>query len=443
MGVPGVALGVLIGGVERTAGFGVTNVEHPHPVDGDTLFHIGSVTKTYTATAIMRLIEKGVIDLEAPVRTYLPHLQLADADVAAQVTIKHLLTHTSGWWGDFFADTGNGDDAAAEYVAQMATLPQITPLGRFFGYNNAGFVLAGRVIEAVTGKPYETAMQELVLGPLGMTRSFFFPQDVITYPFAVGHTDGEKGPTVVRPWALPRSLNAAGGITASISEQLRYARFQMGDGTARDGSRLLAQASMERMHTEMGPGIPTLNDGTGMAWLLQRVGDLNFVWHDGSDASQTALFVMIPERQFAFVLLTNGAQGETLAHPIFTQAVTELLGATLPGAYLGSVPASALDHLQAMPAEQLAAYVGRYSGPNVPGSYAADVLVDSGKLAIRLLNADGTDPGGSAVHVGFTAPDQIVGLDGPGAGTPADFLRTANGTIGWFRFGGRILARQG
>jgi len=211
--VPGVAVGLLVDGTERTAGYGVTNIEHPLPVDADTLFHIGSITKTYTATAIVRLIEQGKLDLDAPVRTYLPDLRLADGDVAARVTVKHLLTHTGGWWGDSFTDTGGGDDAVAKYVATMASLPQITPLGRFFSYNNAAFVLAGRVIEAVTGKPYETAIQELVLAPLGLKQSFFFPQDVLTYPFAVGHTDGPDGPTVARPWALPRSINPAGGIT--------------------------------------------------------------------------------------------------------------------------------------------------------------------------------------------------------------------------------------
>src|SRR2546430_623690 len=111
--VPGVALGLWHDGQEHMAGFGVTNVNHPLPVDADTLFQIGSTTKTVTATAAMRLVERGVLDLDAPVRTYLPDLRLADDDVAARVTLRHLFTHTAGWEGDVFDDTGAGDDAPA------------------------------------------------------------------------------------------------------------------------------------------------------------------------------------------------------------------------------------------------------------------------------------------------------------------------------------------
>src|SRR5579863_3467456 len=146
--VPGVVLGIVYEGREFIRGFGVTNIRHPLPVDDKTLFQIGSTTKTFTATAAMRLVEAGKLALDQPIRSYLPDFAMRDPDVTARLTMRHLLTHTGGWDGDFFPDTGNGDDALAKYVKLMADLPQLTPLGTILSYNNSAFSLAGRAIEA-------------------------------------------------------------------------------------------------------------------------------------------------------------------------------------------------------------------------------------------------------------------------------------------------------
>ena len=121
-----------------------------------------------TATAIMRLVDMGKMELVDPVRQYLPDLALKDLATAEKVTIKHLLIHTASWLGDFFAETGLGEDALARYVAKMAEVNQLTPVGEYWSYNNASFSLAGRVIEAVTGKSYEVSLKELLLDPLEM-----------------------------------------------------------------------------------------------------------------------------------------------------------------------------------------------------------------------------------------------------------------------------------
>src|SRR5262249_24203296 len=154
-GIPGVAVGVLAQGIEYVKGYGVTNVDYPVPVDGDTLFRIASTTKTFTGTTVMRLVEQGALDLQATVRTYLPGFQTADPSVAARVTLRQLLNHSAGWLGEYYEDTGPGDDALARYAAGMARLPQLTPLGTVFAYNNAAVALAGHVLEVATGKTYE------------------------------------------------------------------------------------------------------------------------------------------------------------------------------------------------------------------------------------------------------------------------------------------------
>ena len=125
--VPGVVVGILHNGKVKTAGFGVTNVDHPLEVTGDTLFQIGSITKTFTGTLAMKLVEAGQLDLDATVRTYLPDFKVMDDEASQKATIRHLMTHTSGWVGDFFADTGSGEDASAKYVAKMTDLEQLAP----------------------------------------------------------------------------------------------------------------------------------------------------------------------------------------------------------------------------------------------------------------------------------------------------------------------------
>src|SRR3954453_11018629 len=138
VGIPGCAIGVLDGGDENLRGLGVTSVEHALEVDGDTLFQTGSITKTFTGTVAMRLVEEGRLELDAPVRTYVPELRLQDEDVAARVTMRHLLTHTGGWVGDYFDDTGRGDDALALMCQRLAGVRQEAPLSGLWGENNRG-----------------------------------------------------------------------------------------------------------------------------------------------------------------------------------------------------------------------------------------------------------------------------------------------------------------
>src|SRR3954447_6817431 len=151
--VVGVAVGIFFEGEEHYAFHGVTSVDNPLPVDETTYFQFGSTGKTYTATAMMRLVEQGKVDLEAPVRTYLPEFTLKDESVAERVTVLQLFNHTAGWEGDMMNDTGDGDDAVEKYVARMVNLEQVTPLGETVSYNNAALSVAGRIIEKITGTP--------------------------------------------------------------------------------------------------------------------------------------------------------------------------------------------------------------------------------------------------------------------------------------------------
>jgi CubicO group peptidase (beta-lactamase class C family) len=172
---------------------------------------LGSVTKTYTATALMRLVASGRVELKAPARRYVPELRLAHDRAAAEVTVLNLLNHTAGLdWG-FTSDTGEGDDALAGYVAKLADLDLIAPPGTRASYSQAGYNLAGRIVEKVTGLTYERAVASLVLEPLGLSHSFFMLGDVMTRRFVVGHNRGDDGRlSVARLWRRWRGENPGG-----------------------------------------------------------------------------------------------------------------------------------------------------------------------------------------------------------------------------------------
>ncbi|GII57922.1 hypothetical protein Pth03_63110 [Planotetraspora thailandica] len=319
-GVPGVAVGVWVGGREIYACHGVTSVENPLPVDKNTLFVLGSVTKTYTATALMRLVAEGRVDLDAPVRRYVPELVLPDERAAAEITVLQLLNHTAGLDWRMSVETGEGDDALAAYVANMAESELIAPPGAGASYSQVGYNLAGRIIEKVTGLTYERAVASLLFEPLGLSHSSFATSDVMTRRFAVGHNLGEDGTlAVARQWKDTRANNPGGGGASSVADQLRWARFHLGDGRAEDGAQVLPAEVLQRMKEQtVELRGSTLGDAFGICWFLRDVDGVRTVGHGGSANGQFAELLIVPERDFAVVALSNAGPDGGLA---FNQSV--------------------------------------------------------------------------------------------------------------------------
>src|SRR5258705_7589835 len=154
-------------GQVKTRGFGVTNIEDPLPVTADTVFPIASISKTVATTAIMNLVNQGRVEVKAPVQRYLPDFRVVDEKVSRDVQIWHLLTHTPGWEGQLNTDD-RGSESLNVFAAGMKDLPKLADPGSVWSYNNAGFGVAGRVIEVVTGKNIHEALRELVYAPVGM-----------------------------------------------------------------------------------------------------------------------------------------------------------------------------------------------------------------------------------------------------------------------------------
>src|SRR5262249_30889547 len=137
----------------------------------DSLFQIGSITKIFTTTLVMQLVDAKLVDLDAPVQRYVPDFELAEAGAAARITVRHLLTHTSGIEGDYFEDFGRGDDSIERYVASLENIGLIHPTGAMWSYCNTGFVIAGRLVECATGLPFHEALQSRILDAVGLNHT--------------------------------------------------------------------------------------------------------------------------------------------------------------------------------------------------------------------------------------------------------------------------------
>lgn len=320
LGVPGVAVGVWAEGRQSYACHGVTSFENPLPVDNSTLYVLGSVTKTYTATAIMRLAAQGSVDLDAPVLRYIPELELADKAAADAVTVLNLLNHTAGLDWRINIDTGEGDDALAREVASLAAVKLIAAPGSRVSYSQAGYDLAGRIVEKITGLTYENAMASLLLGPLGLSHSFFARDDVMTRRFAVGHNFADDGKLhVAKPWRHWRSDNPGAGLASCVSDQIRWARFHLGDGRTLGGEQIMPA---QTLHSMKEPTVAlrgsSLGDSFGICWFLRDVDGIRTVGHGGSANGQFANLLIVPEGKFAVVTLSNAGPDSGLA---FNQAV--------------------------------------------------------------------------------------------------------------------------
>ncbi len=421
LGVPGVAVGVDHATEREIVTYGITCIDHGRPVDESTLFQIGSTAKTFTATAIMVLVDQGRVELESPVRRYLPELRLRDDSL----TVGHLLNHTAGWdGGDSWTDTGEGDDALERAVGLLADLPPQFAPGTGASYNNAAFVLAGRVVEKVTGETFERALAQLVLDPLGLRQTLTSLNEIMTRPFAVGH----GAESVCHPWSDPRGYLPAGArLASSLADQLTWARFQLGDGRSPDGTRVLSEHWLREMHVpttnhELFPGVRV-----GIGWMLREIDGVRLIEHHGDVSGQHSTVTVIPERDCAIVVLTNASPaGRELAERIVRGTLETRLGLV-----------ERLPETLDLSPDELAPYVGTYRTDGIE----LRIVVNDGRLVIHGTLSDDDGPGETLEFpVGMLANERFLVVDGPFMGLQGEFVREG-GVVVAARHVGRLVPR--
>ncbi|MFI1970217.1 serine hydrolase [Streptomyces cinnamoneus] len=435
--VPGVAVGVLVDGREIHASAGVTSVDNPLPVDDKTLFHLASVTKTFTATALMRLVSEGRVDLDAPVRRYVPELGLADEDAAARITVLNLLNHTSGLdWN--LIDTGEGDGSLAGFVAKMSELQMIAAPGARASYSQAGYNLAGRIVENVTGLSFEKAMTSLVLEPAGLENTFFDLDEVFVRRFAAGHNRDQDGTLrPARPWrawpAGERGNNPGGGVVSSVGDLLRWARFHLGTGEG-----VLPAEALRRMKE---PTVElrgsTLGDAFGIGWFLREVDGVRTIGHGGSGNGQFAELLIVPERDFAVVSLANaGPEGYPFNQDVVRWALAHYLDV-------------AEEDPEPVPFDEVRAreVAGRYENDAMNLDLATDgtrlTLGVGIKPEIRQASDADMPPDHAPAETGFLPGDgaEYVITEGGLKGQRGFFTRDAGGKVTGVDLAGRLFTR--
>ncbi len=435
-GVPGVALGIINGDAVTIRGFGVTSVENPAPISAHTVFPIASISKTFAATAALRLVEQGKLNLRDPVRRHLPDFRVQDEAVSRDVTLWHLLTHTSGWEGQV-SGPDRGDETLKNFVASMTDLMQLAPPGAAWSYNNAGFSLLGRVIEVVTGTSINRAIRDLVFTPLGLVHAGTTAGEFITHPFALGHGNRGGGPpTLQRPFSPSVSVTA-GGIGVCMTDLLAYARFHIGGGASQGGERVLSKESLESMRTAQLRKQST-DDDMGLGWHLRTIGSVHVAAHGGTLGGHILLLEIAPDRNFAVAILTNSSSGWRLIQDVERAALQSYLDVSFATnqaiSHRGLVETlPAVEPLAAQP--DLAEYTGKYRRP----MNTVTVRAEGARLFVQVVPQSGNPQ--PEMPVSFYGPDRAVVTGGRDSGQSIEFVRDPGGRVHWIRVVGRIAAR--
>jgi CubicO group peptidase (beta-lactamase class C family) len=324
-GVPGAVCGVLSGDRTTVATWGVANKATGVEVTPDTLFQLGSLSKLYTTTLLLQAQAAGLVSLDEPVRAQLQEFSVADPGATIEITLRDLVTHTSGIEGDHLVDTGWNDDALQRYVATLGSLGQIHPPEETYSFCNTGFGVAGRLLEVATGDHFDRVLRRRLARPLGCRATLTLPQHALLHRVAVGHVHAPGGSaTRQQRWSLARSNGPMGGVMAPAVDLLTFARLHVEEGRGPDGTDLLVPAAIAEMQ-EPQVESPLPGEDQALGWTVRRWGPLVCLGQDADTIGQRAFLRVVPERRFALCVLTNSPPGAALARELIPRIASDLL----------------------------------------------------------------------------------------------------------------------
>ncbi len=379
--VPGAALAVHRRGRLYQTAAGVLNVDSGVTATPDSVFQIGSISKIFTTTLVMQLVDEGLVDLDAPVREYLPGFRVADATVSRTVTPRHFLSHTSGIEGDLFVDTGCGADSVARLQDMGTMLPNLFPPGERLSYSNFGFAMLGRMTEVLTGQSWDAVIRERLFQPLGMTHALTLPEETLRYRAAIGHIPDSRAPGGHRispmPW-LSHGQKAAGATPMmSAADLLKFAVMHIDRGRAGSGERILTAGSVSQMQKpqfRLGGKFARSLSAWGLGWMLMRWSGKRIVGHDGGTVGQYAFLRVLPGEDLAIALLTNGGDAGGLYEELYRTLLKGLARVDMPET--PEVDEALNDRV----GDSLGRYTGRYQ--NISG--ITEITARSGKLYMEV-----------------------------------------------------------
>jgi CubicO group peptidase (beta-lactamase class C family) len=305
--IPGVALGIVHGDrIVHVQGFGQAD-KSGREVTPETPFLIGSVTKSFTALAIMQLSEAGQVELDAPVQRYLPWWQVADPDASTRVTVRHLLYQVSGMskaTGNAYATSGDTHDSALEDRVRALSDAELTqPVGTTWQYSNANYWTLGMIVQAVAGQSYETYIQQHIFGPLQMSNSYTSGIEAVQNGLPTGHRYWYGFP-VASEVPFDRGGLGSGGLSSSAQDMTRYLSLYLNHGQ-HGVTTLISPAGAAELQRA---GVPTGLDGVSyaMGWDVGQVLGTTMISHDGSGFDSHANVVLLPDSGWGVVVMENG-----------------------------------------------------------------------------------------------------------------------------------------
>jgi len=312
LNLPGVSLAIVEGDkLVHVRGFGHGDGRarsHGEAPTAQTLFPIASVTKSFTALAVMQLVEAGKIDLDAQVQRYLPWFHVADPQASAQITVRHLLNHTSG------LPTSSGESvdfddrpgAAERHGRSLATLALIGPPGSAWEYSNSNYVLLGLIIEATSGESYADYVQGQIFTPLEMSHTYTSQAQARQDGLAVGHQYRFMMPFAAPNMPMAQSGLAGGGLISCAEDLARYMIALLNRGRY-GGVQILSGGGID----ELQHGVSEVNafglslGQYAMGWYVGTIGKTKLVWHGGTLPDFAAHMALLPEQKKGVVLLYN------------------------------------------------------------------------------------------------------------------------------------------
>ena len=310
LNIPGAALAIVEDDeIAHLRGFGRARPggEAPTP---HTPFIIGSLTKSFTALAVMQLVEDGKVELDAPVQRYLPWFRVADPLASAQITVRHLLNQTSGLpqlsglrpMTDFDDSPG----ATERQARALSTLVLARPVGSAWEYCNMNYNLLGLIIEAASGESYEVCVQNHIFTPLQMTHTYTSQAEAKQNGLAVGHQYWFDLPFATPNMPIPHGSLPAAVLISTSEDMARYLIAHLNEGRYGD-VKILSGAGVEELHrgaadfSAMGLSLGKY----GMGWFISKIGQMKLLWHTGTLPHFGAYMAFLPEQDKGIVLLFN------------------------------------------------------------------------------------------------------------------------------------------
>jgi CubicO group peptidase (beta-lactamase class C family) len=373
---PGLSVAVVHDqGLVWSAGYGFADLESRTPATAGTLYRLGSVTKLFTATAILLLRDGSELDLDDPVAKHLPEFTVRNPFPDSQpVTLRHLLTQTSGLPRDTSIPywTTHEFPSREAILASLAGLELVRRPGETYKYSNLGMGLLGLVVERVSGRSYADFLRERIFAPLGMAQSTAAPTAEQRGRLATRYyrkaTDGTRK---VFEYYDMEGLAAAGNVISNVLDLAEFAKLQFRDGQA-GGAQILAGATLREMQRPQFV-YPGFSGGRGLGFGVSRDDGVTFVTHGGWICGHRSHFLLVPAAKVAVIVIANADDADPY---FFSRKVYDVVAPAIDAATAEPATPAVAD-----PAWQR--YVGTYTDP---WGWEYEVLVLDGRLTFYERN---------------------------------------------------------